>query len=105
MRKYTSESGFSVIELLLIVVALGLIGFAGGYVLHTNKAVDSLNSKTGTQDNTKTAIEPITVPLVAPLVKNTSDLNNAETSLDQNDPSTSNTNDSAELDAEVENLN
>lgn len=110
MKSHT-ESGFSIIESLLVVVALGLIGFAGNYVYQTNKAVDTLNSSskanqtiTPTAD-TKTTITPATTatvaPIVTPEVKTSSDLNTAQTTLDQNDPTTGSSNDVAELDAEL----
>lgn len=119
--KTNSQSGFSIIELLLVVVALGLIGFAGHYVYQTNKAVDTLNSKadqtTASTTDTKAAIAaattatvasattatdtPTTAPIVTPEVKTSSDLTTASTTLDQTDPTTSNSNDVAELDAEL----
>ena len=117
--KTHSESGFSIIESLLVVVALGLIGFAGNYVYQTNRAVDSLSSspkanQTTTQTaDTKTTITPATTatvatattatvaPIVTPEVKTSSDLNTAQTTLDQNDPTTGSSNDVAELDAEL----
>lgn len=124
MKTHISESGFSIIESLLVVVALGLIGFAGNYVYQTNKTVDTLNSKTDLTSTSATGINatitpvttatitPVTTatiapdttatiaPITVPVVKTSSDLDTAQTTLDQNDPTTTN-NDSTELDAEL----
>lgn len=120
--KTNTESGFSIIESLLVVVALGLIGFAGHYVYQTNKAVDSLNANpkasqtTTLTTDTKSTIPSATTatvapaatatdtPAIAPDVKSSSDLTTASTTVDETDPTTSNSSDIAELDAELESL-
>lgn len=102
MKRLTSDSGFSIIELLLVIVAFGLIGFAARYVYQTNKLADTLNTTTVAQSAAPTAATTAVTPvLVTPVVQTPSDLTAAAASLDQTDPTTSNSSDSATLDTEL----
>lgn len=58
------QSGFAVVETLLVVVLLGIIGFTGWYVWHTKQLTDStlktgLSSSVTTQITEKSVTDPI----------------------------------------------
>lgn len=88
------QSGFAVLELLLIVVVLGAIGFtAVTYYSHRQQAVT---------DTTGSVAATVTVPS-APQISTTADLTTAESTLDQLNVDASST-DSSQLDAELTNF-
>ena len=88
MRNHEGQSGFTIIELVLVVVALALVGFGGWKVYDTHHNAIPAQSPTAS------------VPS-APAVSSATDLNSAQTALDQNDPSNSNTTDLSQLDSQL----
>lgn len=61
MKKHTHEQGFSAVEALIIVVVVGILGFAGWFVLHAQKAAQKSNVVSSTTTSTSTkAKEPAT---------------------------------------------
>jgi Tfp pilus assembly protein PilE len=87
------QSGFAVIELLLIVVALAVIGFtAVTYYNHTQMASNSANQPSPTAS----------VP-IAPQIHSTDNLSAADTMISQMDVNANST-DSAQLDTELSNF-
>lgn len=57
------SSGFSTVEVLLIVVIVAILGFTGWFVYHSKKAADmNLNPDTSTANPGKTSDKPVTLP-------------------------------------------
>lgn len=94
MRARTSQSGFSIIELIIALAILGVLVFVG-YIVY-----DRQNDKTAdNRDTTSQSATKSDLP-TAPEVTSTSDLDKAATVLDQTD--TSMDDDSEELDAQLQ---
>lgn len=77
-----TKSGFAIVELVAILVVVGLLSFVGYTAynkLHNNASVAS----TTTQKPVATDVKP------TPAINSTSDLTNAESTLDQTDTSSS----------------
>lgn len=96
MRIRTNQSGVSVVELLLVVVVIAVIAVVG-IRLHNRSQVASTGATQSSvnQSPTATNVKP------APPVNSTSDLNAASATLDQTDPSTSNSVDTSQLDSQT----
>lgn len=92
MKLRFNQSGFSIVEILIVVVVLGLIGLIS-YNFYTKQSDTTANSTTS---QSATAED---VP-AAPEVTSTSDLDIASTMLDEAD--TSSSSDSAELDSQLQ---
>ena len=90
---YSSKSGFSIIELVIIVAVVGLGGFLGYTYFANQKAqvVDTASTQARTAD----------VP-AAPVVNTTADLTTAEKALDG--ITVGSTSDSSQLDSELANF-
>jgi Tfp pilus assembly protein PilV len=82
------QSGFSAVELLIIIVVVGLLGFAG-YTAYNRMQDDKAASQSPTATDVKSA----------PAINSTSDLDAASAILDETDPSSSG--DSTALEAEL----
>ncbi len=89
-----SQTGFSVFELVIIIVVVAIVGLAS-YVVYNRQHNKTVT--TGPATSTSTAS---TVPS-APTINSTSDLDKATATLDQVDPSTSNSSDSSQLDSQL----
>ena len=100
MSIQTNQRGFSVVELGLILVAVGIIGFTGWHIAQAHKSVTSLNSKTAANNTSQAATNS-----TAPAVQNASDLTGAQATLDQTDPTTANSSDLNQLDSQLSGLN
>ncbi len=96
MNLSKSRSGFSVVELIIILAVIGVLGFAG------YRVYNSQDKKPATDTNSQAAEESPTANDVksAPEIKTSDDLSKAEEALDQTDPDSSNT-DASHLDSEV----
>lgn len=68
-----NNRGFSVIEVLLVLVIIGLLAFAGWTVYKNNDSEENSNAQTGTTQQT------------APVVESTEDLTEAEEFLETAD--------------------
>jgi prepilin-type N-terminal cleavage/methylation domain-containing protein len=96
-----SNSGFALLELIAVVVIVGLIALAGlkVYGAHKNSvASESAATNTSSQESLKSAAATV------PQVKSSADLDKASKVLDQNDPDSTNANDSAQLDNDANDL-
>ncbi len=91
-----NQAGFSAVELLIVVVIVGLLGFVG-YMVY-GKQQDK-NNAVDTSQNSSRQESANDVP-EAPEIKSTSDLDKASATLDNVDTN----NDSSELDKEVSNF-
>lgn len=60
MRKQSNQSGFGVIETLLVIILVVLVGFVGYYIYHTNKNVNKTYDKTAS--TAKTSHETAAAP-------------------------------------------
>jgi Tfp pilus assembly protein PilV len=96
MKRLHKESGFALVEIVLVVIVLALIGFVG-YVF-VNNQMHGTASKNTAQTTTASAAE------TAPVINTTSDLDKAQATLDANDPSTSTSSDSSQLDSDLSNF-
>ena len=88
MKLRKSQAGFASIDILLVIVAVGLIGFV---VL---QAYNARQSATGVPTETPTTVNDVPS---APKINSAADLSTAEHTLDQVDPDTNN-GDTAQLD-------
>jgi hypothetical protein len=91
-----TQAGVGHIALVLVVLVFGVIGFIG-YKLYAHPL----------HKDTSSTVTPVTTGTTsaAPQVKTASDLNKADTVLDQNDPTTTSASDSTYLDAQTSALN
>jgi len=55
-----SQSGFAVLETILILVVIGIIGFTGWYVWHSRQATDKTFNQTGNSEVVKGALSDTT---------------------------------------------
>ena len=90
-----NQAGFSAVELFLILVIVGALAFIGYAVYNRQKsAVDTGSGSASSQSSVKDVSS-------APAVKSTSDLYKASAVLDQNDPGTTNSSDTSQLDSQT----
>jgi prepilin-type N-terminal cleavage/methylation domain-containing protein len=98
MRLRTNQSGFSVVEVLVVVVVLGLVGFISYSFYNkqadTDKTTDGSTSQSASQSATADDVP------AAPELTSTDDLDTASAMLDESD--TASSNDSTELDAQLQ---
>lgn len=92
--KLRSQSGFSIIEVGIVIAVIGIIGLLG-YTFYTNQV-----NKTNNTDQQTSQTETTSDVKTAPQITSAADLDAAETALDQTDPSA----DTSQLDAEVANF-
>jgi len=97
MKTRHDQSGFSIVEILLVVAVLAIIGFLG-YTFYNNQV-----NKTASSDQQESS-QAVMVSDVntAPAINSTSDLDAATKTLDQTDPSSSS--DVSQLDSELANF-
>jgi prepilin-type N-terminal cleavage/methylation domain-containing protein len=99
MRTRTKQSGFSVVELLIVVAVVAVLGFAGYSVYsRQQKADNSVASQASSQSDKADDVAS------APNVSSTSDLDKAAATLDQTDPGGSNNSDASQLDSQLANF-
>ena len=91
--------GFSVIEVVIVAVVVGIVGLLG-YAFYTNQAKKAANDTAQTSSQSATASDVKS----APVINHVSDLNTAETVLDQTDPSGTNNTDVNQLNSELANF-
>lgn len=99
MNMHKSQSGFSIVELVLVFVVVGAISFVGYTFLKGTEARRANLPTQATQKATDATAQDIPP---APAIEQTSDLDKASDTLDQIDVDTSA--DSQQLDAEASNL-
>jgi Tfp pilus assembly protein PilV len=81
MKKINSQAGFSAVEAVLLLVILGIIGFAGYEVMNAKNSVSDADSSISTTQ--PSAATQQTRSDQIPAVNSAADLNKAEQSLDQ----------------------
>ncbi len=91
------QAGFSVVEIALVIVLLGIVGFVGYRVYDANRD-DSTTAETTTP-----TVDPAAATDVgtAPAVETASDLGEALEVLEATDPSGSNVTDADAIDSDV----
>lgn len=95
MRMQLKQAGFSGVEAVIILVIAGVIGGVGYSVYHrSNNVITSSSVPVAKQSAKAQNVSQ------APAVQSTSDLNTASTTLDKNDPSSTNGSDLDQLDSE-----
>jgi len=103
MRSLRSEAGFSAFEAILVVLVLAVVA-VGGY-----RVIQGRHTAPGTTSSSLTVTPATkasaTAVSTAPAVSNATDLNAAQQTLDQNDPTSANTSDSSALNADLSGLN
>lgn len=96
MHRNKNSSGFSAVEIVLVVAVVALLGFIGWrfYTIQRDNAADgtSQSSTAPAQNSTKSNAVP-----AAPEIKSTQDLDTAEKTLD----GTNTDSDSSQLDSET----
>jgi len=97
MRIRKQQSGFAVVELVVVVVILAAIGFVGWQVYQKQSGATTAN--TPPTANTQSPVAKDVS--AAPSVDSTSDLDAALNTLNQNDPSTANSSDSSQLSSQT----
>lgn len=97
-----NNSGFALLEILAAVVVVGLIAFAGVKLYGAQKD-KSLDSDSATNSSIKQQQLESSVNSV-PQINSSADLDKASRVLDENDPGATNTNDTAQLDKDINSL-
>lgn len=98
MKIRNNQSGFSAIELVIILVIVCVLGFVGYSVYdrqQNNTSDTGSNQQASEQSSTASDVKP------APEINSTSDLDTASDTLEQTDPSGSNNTDAGQLDNEL----
>jgi len=101
MRIRTNQAGFSVVELLIILIFVGVLGFVGYTVYHRQHTKTADTAGSSQADNNQPTTNNVAS---APSISSTSDLDKAAATLDQTDPSGSNNADASQLDSQTTNL-
>jgi hypothetical protein len=101
MTKQNIQQGFSTFVIVIIIAVVAIVGLVGFNVYNrqqNNKSVadDETSSQTVTQQS-DTASDVKN----APTINSTTDLNNAEKTLDQTDPGGSSNSDASQLDTQT----
>ncbi len=105
MRIHTNQSGFSVIELAIVVVVVAVLGFVGYSVYNRQNTKTADSSPTTSTSQTASSSSAKANDLAAvPNVSSTSDLDKASATLDQTDPGGSNNIDASQLDTQLANF-
>jgi prepilin-type N-terminal cleavage/methylation domain-containing protein len=92
MRSHGNQSGFSIVEVVIVLAVLGFVGLLG-YTAYNrvNDSKTANNSQSATASDVKSA----------PAINSTSDLDSAQATLEQTDPSAGNGTDTSQLDNEL----
>lgn len=102
MRTRTNQSGFSVIELAIVLAVVGILGFVG-YTVYNRQNTKTVNSSDTSQPSSSGSSKADDVAS-EPSVRSTSDLDKAADTLDQTDPSASNNTDQSQLESQLNNF-
>jgi prepilin-type N-terminal cleavage/methylation domain-containing protein len=88
------QAGFSIVELVLVIVVVAALGLVG-YVVNKNRSTYTAAPASSTPAAASASVSS------APQVTTTSDLYKASATLYQNDPGTANSSDSSQLDSQT----
>lgn len=103
MKRSTRQSGFAVLEVILVVAVLAAAGLTAWWVYNRQPSATKTVASTDASQGGGTSASAIDKSPVAnnvaaaPQVRSSADLNGALQTLDQTDPSAQNNNDSAQL--------
>lgn len=95
MRLHSDQSGFSIVEIVIVLAVLGFIGLLGSMAYNRVHDSKTASGQSSAQSATANDVKP------APAITSASDLDSAQATLDQTDPSTGNTTDAGQLDNEL----
>ena len=95
MKLTRKQAGFTLVEIAIVVVVVGIIAFLG-YTFYNNQV-----QKNASDESSQSAVAEDVDS--APEINSTEDLDSAEAVLDGTDPSSSSS-DSSQLDAELSNF-
>lgn len=98
MKLAKSQTGFSAVELIIILAVVGILGFVG-YTVYNRQQDEKTSGSTSQSVNEESATA--TDVGSAPEIKTTSDLDKASATLDQTDPGGSSNRDASRLDSEL----
>jgi prepilin-type N-terminal cleavage/methylation domain-containing protein len=83
-----NQFGFSAVEVVLVLAIVGVLGYVGYFVYSKNGETNNDTATTQTTESVNTSTSATDVA-EAPDIKNTSDLDKAQATLDATDPSSS----------------
>lgn len=98
MRIRKQQSGFAVVELVVVIVILAAIGCVGWWVYQQHNTATTTASTTLTTSTQSPVAKNVSS---APSVNSTSDLDAALNTLNQNDPTTTNSSDTSQLSSQA----
>lgn len=96
MRIRKQQSGFAVLELILVVIIVAAIVVAGLWVYNRNKSTNETASTTPINSTESPVAHNVSS---APAIHSTGDLDKALATLNQNNPDTANISDQSQLDS------
>lgn len=99
MKLRTNQSGFSIVEVIVVIVALAVIGLLG-YTFYNSQVGKPASSDQASSSQSASANDVKT----APEITDTAGLDQAAATLDQTDPSGGSNDDTSQLDAELANF-
>lgn len=100
MKIHTNQSGFSIVEVLIVVAVVAVLSFVG-YTVYDRQQVKTTDSESNTTQQITDQSSSATDVKSAPTINSTEDLDKAEAILDQTDPGGSNNVDANQLDSET----
>lgn len=90
------ETGFAVFELTILLVAIAVIAAVGWRVYDSHKTKSSTSAVSSQYQSPKASNVS-----QAPAISSSTDLDKSQQILDQNDPTTTNSSDSSQLDSQL----
>ena len=99
MKLRTNQSGFSIVEIVIVIIALATVGLLG-YTFYNNQVGKPASSDQANSSQSASANDVKT----APEITSTAGLDQAAATLDQTDLSGGSNDDTSQLDAELTNF-
>lgn len=99
MKARNNQSGFSAVEVVVVFIVIAVIGLLG-YAYYNNQAKKTVSDESSQTSSQATASDVKS----APAINSVADLDAAQATLDQTDPSGSSDADTTQLDAELANF-
>lgn len=95
MKNRKNQSGFAILELILVVVIVAVLAGAGWWVYNRqHKSSPAASNSTASSQSSSGNVSP------APQIKTSNDLDQALQVLNQNDPTTANSSDTSQLNSQ-----
>ncbi|MEI6237527.1 MAG: hypothetical protein WCP03_02930 [Candidatus Saccharibacteria bacterium] len=104
MTKQHNQQGFSVFTIVIIIAVVAIVGLVGFNVYNRQQNKSVANDETTSTQIVAEQASTASDVKTAPTINNTSDLDSAEKTLDQTDPSGSNNSDASQLDSQTANF-